>query len=54
MPVVLCAPQVRIWVRRIIDPALGQVVVMSFNEVVRGQEVESHGVVVLDDESQDV
>jgi len=50
-PVILCAPQVRAWVRRIIDGPLPQVAVLAFNEIVRGVEIESLGMVVLEDES---
>ena len=49
-PVVLCGPQVRLWVRRMIEQPLPAVGVLSYNEIVRGVEVESHGMVVLGDE----
>ncbi len=50
-PVILCPPQIRLWVRRMIEGRLPAVAVLSYNEVVRGFEVESHGMVVLTDES---
>ncbi len=50
-PVLLCSPQIRVWVRRLIEPAMSLVAVLSFNEIVRGVELESHGMVVLDEES---
>jgi len=50
-PVVLCSPQVRAWVRRIIEAALPQVAVLAFNEIVRGVEIESLGMVVLKNDS---
>lgn len=50
-PVLLCPPQVRPWVRRMIEARLPSVAVLSYNEIVRGLEVESHGMVVLKDES---
>lgn len=50
-PVVLCSPQIRAWVRKIIEGALPQVGVLAFNEIVRGVEVESKGMVVIDHES---
>jgi flagellar biosynthesis protein FlhA len=50
-PVVLCSPQIRAWVRKIIEAALPQVGVLAFNEIVRGVEVESKGMVVVDHES---
>ncbi len=53
-PVVLCSPQVRAWIRRLIEPALPQVGVLAYNEIVRGVEVRSLGLVVLSDESANV
>ncbi len=50
-PVVLCPPQIRAWVRRMMEGPLPSVAVLSFNEIVRGFEVESHGMVVLNDET---
>ena len=50
-PVLLCPPQVRPWVRKMIEARLPSVAVLSYNEIVRGFEVESHGMVVLKDES---
>jgi len=50
-PVVLCPPQVRPWVRKMIEVQLPAVAVLSYNEIVRGFEIESHGVVVLKDET---
>ena len=50
-PVVLCPPQVRAWVRKMIEAQLPAVAVLSYNEIVRGFEVESHGMVVLTDEA---
>ncbi len=52
--VVLCSPQVRSWVRRLIEPALPQTAVLALNEIVRGIEVQAHGVVSLDGESANV
>ncbi len=49
-PVLLCPPQIRLWVRRIIESVLPHVPVVSFNEIVRGVEIESKGMVVIDDE----
>ncbi len=47
-PVVLCSPQVRVWLRRIIEPVLPQTPVLALNEIVRGVDVQAHGVVTLD------
>ena len=52
--VVLCSPQTRLWIRRIIEPVLPQVPVLAFNEIVRGMEVKSLGLVVLKDADEDV
>ena len=50
-PVLLAPPQIRLWVRKLIESQLPSVAVLSYNEVVRGFEVESHGMVVLTDEA---
>ena len=50
-PVILCSPQIRAMVRRMIETALPAVAVMSFNEIAQGVEVQSHAMVVLKDES---
>lgn len=50
-PVLLVPPQIRLWLRRMLEVQLPSVAVLSYNEVVRGFEVESHGMVVISDES---
>ncbi len=45
----LCSPQVRMWVRRLIEGTLAHVPVLAYNEIVRGIEVRSLGLVVLTD-----
>lgn len=50
-PVLLCPPQIRPWLRKMIEVALPAVAVLSYNEIVRGTEVQSHGMVVLADET---
>jgi len=50
-PLLLCPPQIRPWVRKMIEGVLPMVAVLSYNEVVRGFEIESHGMVVLTDEA---
>jgi len=47
-PVVLASPQVRAQVRRLIEPHLPSVAVLGYNEVSKGVEVESVGLVQLD------
>ena len=49
--VILCPPQIRSWVRKMIEVRLPPLAALSYNEIVRGFEVESHGVVVLTDEA---
>ena len=46
-PVVLASPQVRAQVRRLLEPHLPNVAVVGYNEVTRGVEVESLGLVQL-------
>ncbi len=50
-PILLTPPPIRLWLRRMLEVALPTVAVMSYNEVVRGFEVEAHGMVVISDES---
>ncbi len=50
-PVVLCTPQIRLWLRRMIESSMPQVPVLAYNEIVRGIEVEAKGMVTLSDEA---
>jgi len=50
-PVVLASPQVRAQVRKLVEPHDGRVAVLGYNEVSKGIEVESVGLVQLDDEA---
>ncbi|MFH1745732.1 MAG: flagellar biosynthesis protein FlhA [Planctomycetota bacterium] len=52
--VMLCSPQIRMWVRRIIEPLLPQTPVLALNEIVRGVDVQAHGVINLDTQSADI
>jgi flagellar biosynthesis protein FlhA len=45
---VLCSPQIRSWLRRILEPSLPQTPVLSLNEIARGVELQAHGVVSLE------
>lgn len=47
-PVVLASPQVRAQVRKLIEPHLPGCAIMGYNEVCKGVEVESVGLVQLD------
>ena len=49
-PVILCSPQVRLWVRRLIEPVMPRVAVLAYNEIVRGIEVQAKGMVTLSGE----
>jgi flagellar biosynthesis protein FlhA len=50
-PVLLVAPQIRPWIRRMIEVRMPAVAVLSYHEIVRGIEVEAHGMVALKDET---
>jgi len=47
-PGVLCAPQVRLQVRRLLEGRIPHAVVLSYNEIVKEVPVESHGTVVME------
>ena len=51
---VLCSPQVRMWVRRLIEHSMAHVPVLAYNEIVRGIDVQSLGLVVLTDGTENV
>ncbi|MCK6454992.1 MAG: flagellar biosynthesis protein FlhA [Phycisphaerae bacterium] len=53
-PVVICSPQVRVWLRRLIESALPSVPVLAYNEIVRGFDVKTHGMVVMEHEPANV
>ncbi len=42
---VICSPPVRSWVRRMIEPVAPLTPVLGLNEMVRGVEVQAHGVI---------
>jgi len=48
--VILCPPQIRAAVRKLIEVKLPSVPVLGYNEIMHGFNVESHGMVVLKDE----
>ncbi len=50
-PVLLCAPQIRAGVRRWIEHVLPAVAVLSYNEIVQGAAIESHGLVTIEGEA---
>ncbi|MCH9003172.1 MAG: FHIPEP family type III secretion protein, partial [Planctomycetes bacterium] len=53
-PVILVPPLIRAWIRKMIEVQLPSLSVLSYNEIVRGFEVESHGMVTLTNETEDV
>jgi len=48
-PVILAAPQIRQWVRRLIETALPGTTVLSYSEIVRGVNVRTHGMVTANE-----
>ncbi|HWL92346.1 MAG TPA: flagellar biosynthesis protein FlhA [Phycisphaerae bacterium] len=53
-PVVFASPQIRQWMRRIIESALPSVAVLGYNEVVRGVNIRTHGMVTVNDETENI
>ncbi len=53
-PAILASPQVRQYMRRIIETALPAVAVLGFNEIVRGMNVRTHGMVTISDEPENI
>ncbi|MCB9848450.1 MAG: flagellar biosynthesis protein FlhA [Phycisphaeraceae bacterium] len=49
-PVVIASPQVRAVVRQILEPHIPAAAVLGYNEIVSGVEVESMGLVTMEDE----
>jgi flagellar biosynthesis protein FlhA len=53
-PVVLASPQVRQWVRRLMEAVLPNTAVLGFNEIVRGVNVRTHGMVTVTDGAENL
>ena len=53
-PVILASPQVRQWVRRLIEAALSSTAVLGYNEIVRGVSVRTHGMVTVTDGAENL
>ena len=49
-PVVLTSPQIRQWVRRLIESSLPTTAVLGYGEIVRGINVRTHGMATLPEE----
>ena len=49
-PIVIASPQVRAQVRQLQEPYVEGVVVLGYNEIVQGVEVESMGLVTVPEE----
>ncbi len=47
-PVILCSPQIRLLLRRLLSPHLANVVTLAYNEIVKGVNIESVAMVVLE------
>jgi len=52
--VVLTSPQVRFWVRRLIESVMPATAVLALNEIIRGVDVQAHGVASLELQRTDV
>jgi len=52
--VLFCSPQVRVWLRRIIEAVLPQTPVLALNEIARGIDVQAHGVVSFGSQPADI
>jgi len=49
--VLLCSPQIRLSLRRLLAPNLPTVAILAYNEIVKEVQIESVGMVVLDDQT---
>ena len=49
-PVVICSPQIRLALRRLLAPSLSNIVVLAYNEIVKGIQIESQGMAVVNTE----
>ncbi len=47
-PVVLCSPQIRASMRKLLLPSIPNIVVLAYNEIVQGIQIESVGMVVIE------
>jgi flagellar biosynthesis protein FlhA len=47
-PILLCSARLRLAVRRLTERVLSNLVVLSFNEIASGVEVQSEGMVIVD------
>ncbi|MBN1764423.1 MAG: flagellar biosynthesis protein FlhA [Sedimentisphaerales bacterium] len=50
-PVVLCSPQIRMQLRRLLATSISKVVVLAYNEIVQDIQIESVGMVTLEQPS---
>ena len=53
-PVLLCSPRVRLWVRRMLEGPMPHLAILSYNEIVRGLEIQTRGMVVLSNEPENI
>ena len=47
-PVILCAPQIRLQVKKMLEGRIPGIVVLSYNEIVKEIQIESHGTVTVE------
>ncbi|MBN1436453.1 MAG: flagellar biosynthesis protein FlhA [Sedimentisphaerales bacterium] len=50
-PVVLCSPQIRRSLRRLMTPTIPNIVVLAYNEIVKGVQIESVAMAVLEQQN---
>ncbi len=51
-PLILCSPQIRLSLRRLLAPSLPNIAVLAYNEIVKSVQIDSLGMVVVEDETQ--
>lgn len=47
-PVVICSPQIRLYLRKLLVANIPNIVVLAYNEIVKGIKIESIGMVVIE------
>jgi len=47
-PVVLCSPQIRLSLRRLLVTSFSNIAVIAYNEIVKGVQIESQGMAIIE------
>ncbi len=50
MPITVLSPVIRLQLRRLIESNFPELIVLSYNEIVNGVELQSIGMIMLDDD----